>query len=106
MTEAEYQRWRAAQPLAQSSGGFSERKIRSNAVADLMALLTKHAREPETIGRRVLLAAWLLQNEKEVKPETQKSLAEKWGVSEARVSQAISAMGDELEKIRGGEAEK
>lgn len=86
--------------------GSREPKIRAEAIKGVVALLTKNARDPERIGRRVLVLEWLLQDEEKIKSDSQKLLAQSLGVTEGRVSQLVSAVEDALTKIKNGGEEK
>ena len=101
MTEEELQRWRAVNAeTPRLLGDLHERKVRNETVKMIVSMLTKNACEPDRIGRRVLVLNWLLQEKENVKPQSQKNLAQILGVSEGRVSQMLSAIEDGLEKIR------
>ena len=107
VTQAELQRWRDANAdTPRLLPDLHERKIRNKTVKRLISMLTKNANEPDRIGRRVLVLNWLLQEEENVKPQSQKHLAQILGVSEGRVSQMLSAVEDGLEKIRKDGREK
>jgi hypothetical protein len=75
-----------------------DRRIRSETIDRLVALLTKNAREPERIGQRVLVMEFILSREKGF--PVMKDLAQRMGVSPARASQAVAAMYEEIEAAR------
>jgi hypothetical protein len=110
MTDEQMETWRKAQANAQanaqtryepSSWERREQQIRNETIEGVMAYLMKSANSPERIGKRALLLNWYLQLEKKVNTESQRELAIKLGVSEARVSQALAVVEDNLATIRG-----
>lgn len=101
MTDEELQRWRAVNDAkVNPSKDLCERQIRDETMKRLVSILTRNANEPETIGRRVVVLEWFLQDENSIQPLKQKDLAQRLGVTEGRVSQMLSVVEDDLATIR------
>lgn len=95
MTWAEIQQNRVAYEAKQTA-----ERVRREMWRALLDYLTRCASDPDRIGRRVLLVRHLLQEDVEF-GESQLSLANKLGVSEARVSAALNEIRDFLEGGKG-----
>jgi Trp operon repressor len=77
-----------------------EARIRQETIRRLFDFLVRHSARPEQVGARVLELAYLLHC-REVGCRSQKELARRLGVSEARVSAAIKSIRKEIAELFG-----
>lgn len=66
-----------------------ESRLRRQAISELLCYVVSHANDAETIGRRALILAYLCGHSD---CPSQKHLAQKLGISEARVSVAVKKL--------------